>query len=539
MANPDVSKTVPFTDVTSDFLKLVNIPDNVKPTLIDFTATDFASLREALISYIRVVYPTDYQNFVESDLGTMLVELVAYMGAVLSMKADMLAHENFIHTAKDRGSIRKLFELIGISLKGPTSAQAEINLSMDGQTGSLTDILSLPVASRVISVTSPEDREPLTYTIYKSVNGIVDPLNSSNATISFDQTNWAGDSSSVWTGVMLEGAFATQEGQFSKVGTNQNISLEEAPVVQNSVQVFVSALGNTAEGSYRQVENIFQASSTLDRIFQVVYTDDYNAKVIFGDGNTGIAPPPNADYFITYRVGGGSRGNTPDNFINALITGATYNSSPSSVRVTQKQIATGGAGAETAAHAKKYGPLTFKRQDRLVSLDDYVSFASRYVSPAGTVGKATASTRQAFSSANIIDLFILEKATDTQLQKASLSFKSGLLTAMDPIKMITDEVIVSDGLIRTLDLIVTVHLDEALQGIENGITAKVSQSIQEYFLSDKVDFGDPVIFADLNRVIFETPEVRFSSIDNFSGDIFVDFNEVVQLNNLIVNVNWV
>jgi hypothetical protein len=41
------------------------------------------------------------------------------------------------------------------------------------------------------------------------------------------------------------------------------------------------------------------------------------------------------------------------------------------------------------------------------------------------------------------------------------------------------------------------------------------------------------------RVIFETPEVRFSEVENFTHNITVDFNEVVQLNNLVVNVSYV
>jgi len=533
------TQTVPFTGVGSDFMKLVSFVDNEKSTLIDFTATDFASLRAGLLNYMKLVYPLDYNNFVESDLGLMLVELVAYMGTVMSMKADMLAHENFLHTAKDRESIRKLFQLVGISMKGPTSAQATANLSIDGETGELDGTLTIPVANRVVSVISPQDQQPLNYSLYKATNGIVDYLTTYGADISFDQSNWFGDSSSIWEAVMLEGAFATQTGIFSNIDTAQSITLDEGPVIQNSVQVFVSGVNSTTSGSYRQVNNIYQASSTNDKIFQAVYLDNYKVKLVFGDGSNGKSPTPKSNYYVTYRVGGGTRGNTPDGFVNATLDGPTYDGDSSSVRVTQTQLATGGTGAETVAHAKKYGPLSFKQQDRLVSLEDYTAFASTYVGPAGTVGKAVASTRKAYSSANIIDIFILEKATDFQLQKASLSFKNGLLEAMSSKKMITDDVVLSDGLIRTLDLVMTIHVDKSLKGMESGIVAEVSQKIQKYFLSDKIDFGDSIVFSDLMRVVFETTEVRFSEVDNFKENILVDFNEVVQLNNLVINVSYV
>ena len=531
MSHKKSSQTVPFTNVGSDFMKLAAFADNEKSTLVDFTATDFATLRSALLNYMKLVYPLDYDNFVESDLGVMLVELVAYMGSIMSMKADMLAHENFLQTAKDRDSVRKMFQLVGVSMKGPTSSQATANLSIEGETGNLQGNLLIPAANRVISVTSPQDQQPLNFTLYKATNGIVSNLADSTADVIFDETNWLGDSSSIWEAVMLEGAFATQTGTFSNIGIAQTITLNEAPVIQNSVQVFVSGVNSTTSGVYRQVENIYQASSTNDKIFQAVYLDNYKAKLVFGDGSNGKSPSPNASYLVTYRVGGGTRGNVPNNYVNSVIEGATYDSNPSSVRITQSQISTGGSEAETVAHAKKYGPLSFKQQDRLVSLEDYTSFASNYVGPAGSVAKAVASTRKSFSSANIIDIFIL--------QKASLSFKDGLLTAMNSKKMITDEVVLSDGLIRTLDLVVTAHVDRSLQGMEKTIVANVSQKIRNYFLSDSLDFGDSIIFSALMKNVFEIPQVRFAEVDNFDTDVSVDFNEVIQLNNLVINISYV
>jgi len=259
---------------------------------------------------------------------------------------------------------------------------------------------------------------------------------------------------------LLEGAFAVQSGTFSQLDNYKSIILEERPVIQNSVQVYINMPSVPAvDGAYRQVNNLYQASSIDDKIFEVVYTDDFTARVVWGDGNNGVSPPSLAPYLITYRVGGGSRGNLPNNFINGVGTG-TYWPGGSAVakgtRVVQSTIATGGSDAETVSHAKTFGPLLFKTQDRIVSLEDYKAFANKFTSPLGTTGKATAVTRQAYSSANIIDLYLLEKASTTQFQKASLSFKNAMLTAIERKKMLTDEVILVDGLIRTLDLIVTV-----------------------------------------------------------------------------------
>ena len=100
--------------VKSDFLKDIIVPISKRPSVINYAATDFVSLRDSLLEYIQAVYPVEYENFSESDLGVMLIELVAYMGSVFSLKADMLANENYLQTAKLRRNVKKLLGLIGV-----------------------------------------------------------------------------------------------------------------------------------------------------------------------------------------------------------------------------------------------------------------------------------------------------------------------------------------------------------------------------------------------------------------------------------------
>ena len=117
--------------IQSDFLKIPALTDSQKADLIDFAATDFVTIREALVNYIKATYPLDYQNFSESDLGMMLIELISYMGAVMSLKADMLANENFLATARNRNNVKKLLELIGVRMKGPIGSVANATLTLD------------------------------------------------------------------------------------------------------------------------------------------------------------------------------------------------------------------------------------------------------------------------------------------------------------------------------------------------------------------------------------------------------------------------
>ena len=177
--------SIPFTTAASDFEKLLPYGDGFerKEDLIDYAATDFLSLKNSLIKYLQAVYPLDYQNYSESDFGIMFSELVAYMGSVMSMKADMLANENYIATAQNRANVNKLLQLIGIKMKGPISSGAKASLTLDDRVGTFDEdeYVEIDVSDRVFTVTSPEDGSPLTFILYKTKDGKLTDLNAESS----------------------------------------------------------------------------------------------------------------------------------------------------------------------------------------------------------------------------------------------------------------------------------------------------------------------------------------------------------------------
>lgn len=536
--------------VNSDYLKLVSTELVRKTDLIDYTSIDFISFREKLINYIKAVYPLDYQNFAETDLGVMLIECLSYIGAVLGLKADMLANESFLRTSRNRNNVKKLLELIGVRMKGPISAAANAQATLTSEVlwQSETDLVTIPAASRVINITSPEDGASLSYTLYKVVNGDVQPaINSNDITLYLTEADNYADTGLGFQGsifsnlVLLEGALVVEQGTFTNTESVKTIPLTQFPVVEGSVSVYVNGTSPTS-GAYTQVDNVFFASGESDRVFQIVSNDDYAATVVFGDNNLGVSPNSGDSFVVTYRVGGGTRGNIANKTINTSIAvTTTVNPGPgpqdNSMTLQNTSQGTGGADAETVEHAKRYAPLTFRRQDRLVTLPDFKSFANSYISSYGSIGKATAVVRRAFSSANIIDLYVLEKANNLQLRKATPAYKQSLLEEINRKKMLTDEIVISDGLIRTLDLAVTVVIDKELASMEESIKLKVNNKILEFMSVDNNDFGKTLILADLNKFLFSVPEIRYTKIDNLTSDVYVDFNEIIQLNNLSLSIS--
>ena len=527
-----MTDNIPYTTAASDFMKSVQFKEDEKSSLIDFAATDFIDLRNRLIEYIKAVYPLDYDLFAESDLGMMLVEIVAYMGSVMSMKTDMIAHEMFLKTVKSPANLRKIFEIMGVRLKGPGSASAKASVTSNIAIAGPEMVVD--ASSRVFQGTSPLDGQPVNYTLYSTTNGFIDNP-TDTADLTFYKTDSEGGSGQVWNNAILaEGSFAVDSGQFSDVDVLKQITLTNSPVVDGSIQVFL--VDTDTSGVYKEVDSLLSTSSSDLKVFQTSYTDDFKATLQFGDGITGVLPANGARYNIIYRIGGGQRGNAPERYINASIE----SQGGDVLSITNLNPFTGGTEAETVDHAKKYAKLVYRQQDRLVSLDDYITFANTYKDSLGQSVKATASTRKAFSSANVIDVYLLQKASSTQLQKASLTYKEALLNAMESKKMMTDEIVLVDGLIRTVDLNVVLTLDKSFETFESDIKQRVSRTMLNFFNVDNREFGETFYPDDVAREIFtNVNEVRIAEVTNFKDPIPLNINEIIQLNNFTLKMNYV
>lgn len=529
--------------VTSDFLKYLPADLDDREKLIDYSSSDFNTIRQSLINYSKAVYPLDYNNFSESDFGTFLIELMAAVGHIQSIKSDYIANENYLKTARDRKSVKKLLELIGVRMKGPISSAANVSITVPIEESNASSVTILR-GDRSFTIQSPEDSGSLTYTIYKiKNNGTVD-LEDNSLDLIFDVSS-SNSVAVIRDAIILEGSMIVEEGVFSSPETIKSIELSEAPYVENSAQIFITSNGNT-NGIYKEVENLYFASGSEDRIFQIITDDNYKPIILFGDSILGQSPAIGDSYTISYRVGGGSRGNLAADTINvpipvkANLRDQEENTVLSIISTLENtSIATGGSDAETIAHAKRYAPLVFRRQDRLVTLIDYKSFVNTFISSYGSSGKASAVVRRAYSSANIIDIFVLEKASDLQLRKATPEYKRQLLEAIEEKKMLTDEPVVVDGLIRTLDLMINIAMDRKFKKVETEIATKVRIKILEYFNVDNTDFGEPFVPQDLIRQILEFPEVRYATVDNVESTLKVNFNEVIQINNLTINTKFI
>ena len=511
--------------IESDFLKLGQVPDDRKSDLIDYNINGFDQYRTALQNYLKSVYPLDYNNFAASDLGQMLVEMFAYMSSVIALRADMTANEMYIDTVKNEDNLKRLLQLIGVSMKGPTASKATGLLTLPTNVTFDTQVV-INKADRSVGVINQRSNVPLTYTITKQQDdGTLDLFTEDLSLVAADFNG------QVASGLFLvEGEFNSANGTFrGGVRTRQTFEITDGPVIEGSIGV--SSTEGPTGTQYNEITSLFLASGGTQTVFEKTYTGGFGCVLTFGDGVRGRLPTPGTSFVVTYRTGGGGNGNIARGTLNTTIKCFNNGVTPVDATLSNTTKGSGGTAAESVAHAKRYAPYFFRTQYRAVTGEDYNVLANSFVGTGGTTAKAMASLRTNGAAANVIDLFVLSKASDTQLERASVAMKKELLDYFQNYKMLTDDIVISDGVVRTLDLVATLFIDKSNKRFIESIQQKAADKLLEFFNVDNLAFGQKISMADVNNFMLTVPEIRFFKVDNLPEDIFVNFNEIVQLNN--------
>ncbi|KAF4409372.1 putative baseplate assembly protein [Streptomyces lycii] len=106
-------------------------PDTFKAApVIDYTARDYETLRRLVLDRLALTTP-EWRERNAADLGTTLVELLAYTADQISYQQDAVATEAYLDTARRRVSVRRHVRLIDYSMHDGCSARAFVTLDVD------------------------------------------------------------------------------------------------------------------------------------------------------------------------------------------------------------------------------------------------------------------------------------------------------------------------------------------------------------------------------------------------------------------------
>ncbi|WP_437674819.1 putative baseplate assembly protein [Sorangium sp. So ce131] len=296
--------------------------------------------------------------------------------------------------------------------------------------------------------------------------------------------------------VLGSGKAATRLQQFAlKQPPLTYVSAPTASGVETTLEIRVNQV------AWHEVDSL-AALGPNDRSYVTRADDDANTTVVFGDGAHGARLPTGVENVkATYRTGIGERGNVKAGQISLPTD------KPLGVKEVINPIrASGGANKEDRDDARKNIPLPLHALDRLVSVQDYESFARTYAG----VGKASAA-RLSDGSTQLVHVTIAG-AGDAPVEPTSDLFRNlglSLRRFGDP------NLPIRLGLRRRLALVLSAKVKVAADFAWEHVEPQVRAALLERFGFKHVELGQDLHLADAIAVIQAVPGVDYVDVDVF------------------------
>lgn len=546
------------------------------PTKINFNYLnrDFASVKEDLKNYVQVYYPDQYNDFAESSVGMMLLELNAYVCDILSYHVDKNFGEVFLDSAKNRDSVIRLAQNLGYEPRGKTGAVTLLDVSIvvpvNGDTydtnylitiekgmrakaknGTLYEVLEDVNFASNTSISGTRNRtivpnynssnEILDYTVTKTVTAIAGEAKiktlevTPNMAVPFMKWHIDDDDTNVieiMNMVSKDTRFPPDTEQAWVDGTS-TIWYQVPSLPQESVFVDTSISGTGAEGYWMYTAERF--ISSYDQNGNVVITfgagikdyDNYSdfidngisgmsATALLNNDSLGTIPEPGQYLHVRYRTGGGAQTNAAQGTITQIqhknITNvpggpalpvATVSAVKGSVAVTNPIPAIGGKEFETVDEIKHYAKNHFSSQDRVVTVDDYISRIALLPQKYGTVFRSYARADEKTMNTSV---YILTRDENGHLKNTgNEQVKYNIAAYLQNYKLLNDFVIINDGRIINLGIKFTLQISAEYNKKE--VLANAIRLLTDYFAVENWQMNDALYISQVSEMLRAQPGI--------------------------------
>tara|TARA_R110000822_G_scaffold235873_1_gene366624 strand:+ start:132 stop:1922 length:1791 start_codon:yes stop_codon:yes gene_type:complete len=128
-----------------------------KKTSVNYSARDFDSIQLELLQYAKRYYPETYKDFGEASFGSMTLDMVSYVGDMLSYYLDYQANEMFLDTAIEQNNVIRNAMSLGYKYEGQETSVGLVDfyiLAPANSTGLGPDSNYLPIVKSGAIVTS-------------------------------------------------------------------------------------------------------------------------------------------------------------------------------------------------------------------------------------------------------------------------------------------------------------------------------------------------------------------------------------------------
>lgn len=329
--------TTPLSPELSGGLPVLSVP-----TSIDYTSKDWQSFVQSMLAYGQIVMPNWNQSS-EGDFGVALVEMMAYLGDILSLYGDRITQEAYLPTATQRLSLLNIAQLLGYVVSNGTPATGTVTFA-----NSTSNPITIPIGTQVSTSFQTSIDSPVTYQTTAAY------------TCAANSTVTANVSQGITYSLVPIGQTNGLPGQ--------TLQLPMLEVLQGSISVYVQ----TTVGSQQWAFTQYLVDNGPDDLVWTSYVDASGITWIeFGDNVNGAIPGQGLTVWATYTVGAGAAGNVAAGVvgtINVPIAGISIAQSSGSY---ESSAMSGGADPESNDQIRANAPASFQTQNRAVSPVDF------------------------------------------------------------------------------------------------------------------------------------------------------------------------
>jgi len=287
-------------------------------------------------------------------------------------------------------------------------------------------------------------------------------------------------------------------------------------------------------------------SGPQDQVYQVDFDHLDRAMIRFGNGTHGALVPASASLIIQYRIGGGVVGNVAQGSFDTTVPGITVPASgnnPTLFLSNPYTVGAGGRDRESIQEARENISSFVRTNDRAVTAQDYAYLASNFTDPrAGRVAHAIGVLHQnaAPRESNVVWVYTWADRGTGELGEPSLALKQALLLYLNERKMVTDEVVIVNGVSTRVPVVFQYRysrtrerwqMEEAIRSGVAGVFAKQKPG-QELLLSRLYEATEAI--EGLDMVLMGSPITNYVPASRF--ELFVNSTTEPHLTRLLTPV---
>tara|TARA_Y100000114_G_scaffold58753_3_gene53751 strand:+ start:10949 stop:12745 length:1797 start_codon:yes stop_codon:yes gene_type:complete len=542
------------------------MPKVVKP-IINYTGRDFAAIKQELTNYAQKYYPETFRDFNEASFGSLMLDMVSYVGDIISFYTDYQANESFMDTALEFSNVLKLSKQFGYKFRPNASSfgEASFFITVPVIENSITpDYTYAPILRRgsVFSTTANQ-----IFTLVEDVD-----FESSTDFIEVGSSNVDGTSPSrfaikakgtVVSGELEETVFAIDDYEkFLRLKINDSDITEIVSVFDSQGNnyyevdyltqdvVYVPVLNTSNSKKY--AKNIYKPISVPRRFTTEFLTDGAELQFGFGTNDNeekkldptsmsldifgkehiteksfdptillktnklGIVPS-NTALTVIYRRNSQAIMNAPvDTLVNVVnsefsfkpnvnVLDAEVSLVQSSLQLTNEEQITGDSAQISSQELKIRSQGAFSSQNRAVTADDYVSLCYNMPANFGQIKRASLTRDQTSFNGKNLNLYIMSTDSNGKLADTNIIVKQNLRNWINQYKMVGDTVDILDG--RIINLQINFELVSFANINKFDVLSECVSTLSDFYTGNYYDFGEPFKITDVYKVLNNIPSV--------------------------------